>query len=104
MGFILEECKEVQENYTKCSYLQPLIKVIELCDEAADAPYLKIRWLENNTELVKVDIDGWFVISSEKYPTFEALAMKQSQLFKAKWAEALTKRLEQLDEEEDTLG
>ncbi|GMM28473.1 hypothetical protein DAMA08_011890 [Martiniozyma asiatica (nom. inval.)] len=83
-----EEFQFVFDTYTSFDHLKPLIKNISL-----NSGDLYLTWLENGTDKVDVCIDGWFVGETQKFPTFEALAMHKSSMFAKKWAEQLNKML-----------
>jgi hypothetical protein len=102
MGFEVEEYKEIYYNYTKYDYLKPLILDIQLYPDNESPEYLKIKWIEEIQEIIYVDRDGWFVKDmTNKYPTFESLAMRQSNKFNQKWGETLYTKLQELEEEEE---
>lgn len=96
--FCLKEYQFIVDNYTKLKYLEPLITKIELVKSDHSSSHLKVTWIEQVSERVFVDHEGWYVNPSEKYPTFEALAMKRSGGYHVKWGEALTERLNELDQ------
>lgn len=100
--FSLRECQEILDNYTNYRYLEPLIEKIELKGLDQLKTYLEVTWIEKVSEQVFVDEEGWYVASSDKYPTFEALAMKRSKGYNAKWGDVLTQRLKELDHVEST--
>lgn len=100
-AYKIVEYKEIVDNYTKYDYLKPLIKVIKIKHDNSLDPYLEITWIENILENVYVDQDGWYVDSEQKFPTFEGLAMDRSKGFSVNWGNALNKRLEQLDNDDD---
>lgn len=96
--FCFREYQEIVDNYTKIKYLEPLIKKIELKTNDHNKPHLEVTWIEQVSEKVFVDYDGWYVTPSEKYPTFEALAMKRSGDYNDNWGKVLTQRLNELDQ------
>ncbi|GMM45897.1 hypothetical protein DAPK24_024720 [Pichia kluyveri] len=97
MGFEEIEYREIYQNYTEFDHLKPLLLSIKHKEEC-----LEIEWIENIIDKIYVCEDGWYANefqNSQKFPTFESLAMRRSKIFNKKWAETLYMKLQELDEE-----
>lgn len=96
MVFPEDEYLAIKNNFTDTYYLKQLVQNITFKDT-----YLQVTWLEGQTDNVYVDVEGWYVgNSNDKYPTFESMGMRRSELFNKKWADMLWSKLKEVEEED----
>lgn len=96
MVFPYDEYVAIESEYNDDADLMLIVKSV-----ISTSNHLKVTWLEGNTDDVYVDLDGWYVChSADRYPTFEAMSMSHSSMFKERWPLVIFNKLKRVEEDE----